>query len=98
MLSRSHPLGCIINHAIHLAQFRKGYQNHVSLTTSRTSFVAFILVQPQKEVLTHASHDALLGLGLGLLLDVVLGTALLGLAGVVLLLVLGLGRLVASNA
>lgn len=39
----------------------------------------------------------LLGLSIGLLLDVVLGTALLGLAGVVLLLVLGLGGRVAGD-
>jgi len=42
--------------------------------------------------------STLLGLSLGLLLDVVLGTALLGLAGVVLLLVLGLGGRVARDA
>lgn len=39
-----------------------------------------------------------LSLSVGLLLDVVLGTALLGLAGVVLLLVLGLGSRVTGDA
>lgn len=46
----------------------------------------------------HRESSHLLGLGLGLLLDVVLGAALLGLAGVVLLLVLGLGGRVARDS
>lgn len=63
----------------------------------RTSFAIAVLLQSQEKLLTLASHDSLLGLSLGLLLDVVLGTALLGLAGVVLLLVLGLGGRVAGD-
>lgn len=47
---------------------------------------------------SHKRKSHLLGLGLSLLLDVVLGTALLGLAGVVLLLVLSLGGRVAHDA
>lgn len=57
-----------------------------------------VLFQSQKQFLTLVCHDSLLGLSLSLLLNVVLGTALLGLASVVLLLVLGLGGRVASDA
>lgn len=66
-----------------------GYQNHVS----RESRIASSSSRPK-----IIGVPCLLGLSLSLLLDVVLGTALLGLAGVVLLLVLGLGARVTRDA